>query len=372
MSQMGDKNNELQSIIEFITSCKSGAVASGDTEPYTPNIDSYDVVFTSLNSISLETVKNDAPSIVNDYIESESLLNRDLPSYVEEVSNTIMPLLESWEKDHVAGGKSEIRKKLTVILNCFTPRSFDDSSGSSTRGLSESVKYLKKKAKETSKKSEKKLMEFEDKLFGIKDTIILLTVTVLGIFCSITFALSGSLNILNNALDTSKYSIFEVMLRCSVLGLFVVNIVFLLMYAISKLIGRSLAMNCTEHSNFKQCIECYRQISGGKAKNKTTENNCATCKQNNSPCACCDGKILFNKTICKLLRKFSYISWANGVLILLLAISITCGLHFDGLTIKAPDFSQQSTSQATAMPSTTPDPNSTPIPTSVGGQTATP
>lgn len=86
--------------------------------------------------------------------------------------------------------------------------------------------------------------KIDEKVNKSKDSIITLTVTVLGIFTSITFSLTGSLSLLSNILNESN-SFAEALFKYSLIGIFVANLIFLLLYIVSKMNNKSIAMHCS-------------------------------------------------------------------------------------------------------------------------------
>lgn len=168
--------------------------------------------------------------------------------------------------------------------------------------------------------------QIDKKINDAKDKLITLTVTVLGIFCSLTFALSGSLSILNSVFDTNNTSFAESLFKFSLIGMFVANLVFLLIYCIARLNNKSLAMHCSK------CTAEYNKICntcdvGKKQQNKfqyTIE--CHGCEHRNVSCGECERGEHWWSVFCKLRNKFYYIYLINIICIIFLVTSTIMGL----------------------------------------------
>lgn len=174
---------------------------------------------------------------------------------------------------------------------------------------------------------EKLKNEYEEKISQTKDGLITLTVTVLGIFSSLTFALSGSLNILDNVFETGN-TFAETLFKYSLVGFFVANLIFLLLYTISKMNNKSIAMHCSKCKTFSSaCTTC--DISKGYTDiTFEYKKDCFGCEHKNTSCReCKQTKIKF---ICKWFHKFLYITIINIVCIVSLAISVVLGVTGKG------------------------------------------
>ena len=166
-------------------------------------------------------------------------------------------------------------------------------------------------------------VEFEQKINKTKDSIILLTVTVLGIFSSLTFSLSGSLGILNNVFDTGN-SLAETLFKFSLIGIFVADLVFLLIYAIAKINNKSIAMHCSKCKTTSYiCKNC--DVRNGIDDNSFRfKKECFGCEHKNTSCQECEKK---RKTIfCKMRHKFYYIYFINVVCVIVMGISFFMGI----------------------------------------------
>lgn len=166
----------------------------------------------------------------------------------------------------------------------------------------------------------------KEKINETKDKLITLTVTVLGIFCSLTFSLSGSLGLLNGVFSSQNSSFAEALFKFSLIGMFVANLVFLLIYCIARLNNKSLAMHCSK------CTEKYSEICNMcsvKQKQKGEFQytiDCHGCEHRNVSCAECDSGTHWWSVFCKLRNKFYYIYLINIVCIVFLVSSTIMGI----------------------------------------------
>lgn len=162
-----------------------------------------------------------------------------------------------------------------------------------------------------------------EKIQDAKDKLITLTVTVLGIFCSLTFSLSGSLGILNNVFSSGD-SFAESLFKYSLIGIFVANLVFLLIYTISKINNKSIAMHCAKCKTVSSiCKEC--DIRTKQPKNRFEfKKDCHGCEHKNTSCLECTKK--HKGILCKLWNKFNYIFIINILCIFFLIFSFVLGV----------------------------------------------
>lgn len=121
----------------------------------------------------------------------------------------------------------------------------------------------------------------DKKIQQSKDSVIALTVTVLSIFASITLAFSGSLSALNNLFNAANLNIFEAIFKFAMVGLFVADIMFFLIYCIAKLNNKSIAMHCGRNRMINHvCTDCsvYQEHGNSHAL------DCYSCPHKNFPC----------------------------------------------------------------------------------------
>ncbi len=177
------------------------------------------------------------------------------------------------------------------------------------------------------KKTQKVRTDFEEKISKTKDSIILLTVTVLGIFSSLTFSLSGSLSILNNVFDTGN-SLAETLFKFSLIGIFVADLIFLLIYAIAKINNKSIAMHCSRCKTTSYICQNCDVRNGIEENNFKFKKECFGCEHKNTSCQECQEK---GKTIfCKMRHKFYYIYFINVVCVIVMVISLVMGITGHG------------------------------------------
>lgn len=192
--------------------------------------------------------------------------------------------------------------------------------------MRENIAILESKHKEAIEMLENEANRTDRKINETKDKLITLTVTVLGIFCSLTFSLSGSLGLLNGVFSTQNSSFAEALFKFSLIGMFVANLVFLLIYCIARLNNKSLAMHCSK------CTAEYNKICntcdvGRKQKDKFQYTiDCHGCEHRNVSCGECEKGKHWWSIFCKLRNKFYYIYLINIICVAFFVTSTVMGI----------------------------------------------
>lgn len=334
-------------------------------------------IFQKLLDFEISTVDTQNPK---NFIKQKS------PSDYETLISNI-DILKSTDK---AQGDSILYKLdyiLKLIVSCAPTMSPNEKDTETDMASHEYAKYTPKQFlefQETISVSEKafnkklnvlgvKISKSDEKINSTKDSIITLTVTVLGIFSSLTFALSGSLSILNNTFNTGNISFLEMLFRYGLVSLFVTNILFLLLYCIARLNNKSIAMHCSKcQTRSTVCATCdppSKENPRAYGKKK-----CHECVHKTPSCSECETKTLFNRmyvgeenkywfsqTLCKMWHKFFYVSIINIMTIILLLVSIV-GMCL-GIGVKGSPSNTLPNANITANISTNVNTTPTPLPT---------
>jgi hypothetical protein len=118
--------------------------------------------------------------------------------------------------------------------------------------IEEKIDFFKKQAEdltEATKKIEKEKKDMEQKASNLEtqlNNVYTQVVSILGIFTAIVFAMFGGVTMLNTIVQTlanNKMGFVKGMSICILIGLAIFNILYLLLYAVSKLINKSIAYN---------------------------------------------------------------------------------------------------------------------------------
>lgn len=205
---------------------------------------------------------------------------------LEYLSNNLETLQELVEQDNLTQ-KNEFEclydklLKLSDHLNLEIARfNYYTEKEKKTNDLEQSLNFATKNLE--SAKNE--LNQSKDKLRTIQTELI----TVLSIFAAIVMAFSGGMNFISSAFaNIDKLAFSKVTFFMLLVGFILINLIFVLMYFISKIIGRNIYVNC-----------------------KTL--NC-TCKNNMEPI--CNG---FNR----LRKRLPYVFWLNSIIIVSIIIDI--------------------------------------------------
>lgn len=244
----------------------------------------------------------------------------DLQSSKEDLPDFIKSIYQSYRNE------LSIKNKSVTLPSNYTITSIEYikvQQAEAAEKITESEKLLAELLDDTKNIRQ----EFEERINKTKDSIILLTVTVLGIFSSLTFSLSGSLSILNNVFNEEN-SFAETLFKYSMVGIFVANLIFLLIYTIAKINNKSIAMHCSRCKTTSYiCQNC--DVRNGVEENKFKfKKECFGCEHKNTSCQECQEK---RKTIfCKMRHKFYYIYFINVVCIIMMVISLFMGFTGHG------------------------------------------
>lgn len=133
------------------------------------------------------------------------------------------------------------------------------------------------------------------------------SVTILGIFVAIAFAGFGGIKIINDVtsiISVRGVGVCKILFLCAVLGFILFNILFLLLYIISRLTNKSIAMTCVYVKNDDHCFNCnHIKVKSTKEKEESKRHKA-------------------HKLLCKLNHKFAYLFWTNIALIFLIVLLI--------------------------------------------------
>lgn len=150
-------------------------------------------------------------------------------------------------------------------------------------------------AKDKMDKANKKLKHAKDKLSSVQTELI----SVLSIFAAIVLTFSGSISFISSALSSiDKAPFYKTVFFVLLCGFVVFNTIFLMMYLVGKITGRSIYATCKH-------------------------DDCAACTK-------ADGKLKCS-SIKRLRKRLPYIFWLNVVFLLLMIADIVLWIYFPWL-----------------------------------------
>lgn len=182
---------------------------------------------------------------------SEIVLNGKLEPDVQEVLlNTLLNILNYAKKDKAFEieefSKEEIyniRLKLLKIYDHIRLDSIRASLIDDLNKIKQEASDDLNKVKKESKRLSKNVEEYH-----------VHSITVLSIFSALVISFSGILSLeLNGLGELSSSSIWSITLYLSLASFFLFNIIFLLLYAVSKISNRSIAVNKDYYSKYILC-----------------------------------------------------------------------------------------------------------------------
>ena len=97
------------------------------------------------------------------------------------------------------------------------------------------------------------IRDLERKIQTSTSSVIITNIEILGIFIAVVFVLFGIFNLTVEAFSFVNISISRMLFIISCLTFIMFNSVFLLLYAISRFIDKSIAMNCSSKSGGNLC-----------------------------------------------------------------------------------------------------------------------
>jgi len=224
------------------------------------------------NSTDTNTLKNVLDVLDTfDKTKHDSLVKTHIEDYpVNKVSDFTMWLAKldavliyaKKEARHISTIEAieAIYSLITKYVSDFYEKHLSDSAPLKPDNSSEDTWDAKYKELETKVLSIEK--EASKKIEGLQSSIIGITVTILGIFVAITFAAFGVTEMVGNVsqmVTDKRTSIFYVIFVFSLLGAFIINLVFLLFYCISRFIDRSIATSCRYSEQSKSCEKCNKK-----------------------------------------------------------------------------------------------------------------
>lgn len=106
----------------------------------------------------------------------------------------------------------------------------------------------------------REVREHEQEVKNNTTSIIITNVEILGIFVAIAFALFGIFNVISSTASIIEADIYRIIFVASLLSFILFNLVFLLLYAISRFTEKSIAMNCSKTNNSDiPCRNCQKR-----------------------------------------------------------------------------------------------------------------
>lgn len=237
----------------------------------------------SNRTIIVDNIKNDLIALVNENFNDQEQIGESylcVQKLLGEFSEYLIEKDSSRYNDLV----NSIKKVVDFIDNEVYSR-INDIEGSSGDTVSDSYKAEIQRLTKSVLSLKGKIKDCEDEIKNNTTSVVITNVEILGIFIAIAFALFGIFNLTVNAISIAGVSISRLLFIISSLTFIMFNSVFLLLYAISRFIDKSIAMNCS--------------------KAESADIPCQKCKNRRRL-----------KWLCKLQHKFTYLLIVNIVCVL--------------------------------------------------------
>lgn len=220
------------------------------------------------------------PLIVEISKEEENTYSLDFLSTNLEECRTLV------EKDYVAGEKefnglyrplSKLSDHINLEIGRYSYYSKNEQKVRDLEKRNQSLQVELKSATDELKKAQQTVSSMHTEL-----------IAVLSIFAAIVLAFSGSLSFFGNALSgMSDAPFFKATFFVLLCGMIVFNLIFLMMYIVGKITGRSIYANCK------------------------TEN-----------CTCCGTGTPQCNGITRIRKRMPYIFWVNVIILVLIVLDI--------------------------------------------------
>lgn len=259
-----------------------------------------DYIFDKLIEEPIEDINN-SKSIKTVYADFEELYRNpgyrhsyyEISKYLEELECDESDMLEQslsvlFEYSAEINQSSEVTMKLNKLLDHVSLESLRLSRMKKVKYLETSISEKLKNTLNEVNTKQQEMKEIDNKINSIHAEVI----TILGIFAGLVIGFSIDFQLLAQSFanlgDVSFYK--EISYLC-VIGIILFDSIFLLMFAVSRISGRSLAINC----KYKDC------------------QNCKECKHK-----------------MKILHKYPYLFWYNLILSLVFVICIVVNYILKG------------------------------------------
>ncbi len=174
--------------------------------------------------------------ILTDVLHNENYSIEILSENLEQIRIYI-------EKDYVEGVKefTNLHSKFVKLFDHLNLQIAQLLYIEAPSGKKESLEEGLKQAKKDLESSIRDLEEVRKEIERVKVEIV----TVLGIFAAIVIAFSGGLSFLGSALSSvQEVRIFKSVFICALCGIVLFNIIFVLMYFISRIVNKSIYATC--------------------------------------------------------------------------------------------------------------------------------
>ncbi|MCL2838167.1 MAG: hypothetical protein FWE04_03750 [Oscillospiraceae bacterium] len=133
-------------------------------------------------------------------------------------------------------------------------------------------------------------------------------ISAMGVFIAVVVVVFGGINLMSAFQSLRYVHIFTISWVSALVGIFVFNILFLLMFCISKLSGKPISNSCNKFRR-KEAV-------------KTTERHCINCSNEDISKDCAEH---FKKPF----RKYSYLYIINMMFIVLIGVLLWYGTTYD-------------------------------------------
>lgn len=243
------------------------------------------------NSKSIKTVYADFEELYSNPNYRHSYY--EISKYLEELECDESDMLEQslsvlFEYSAEINQSSDVTMKLNKLLDHVSLESLRLSRMKKVKYLETSISERLKNTLNEVNTKQREMKEIDNKINNIHTEVI----TILGIFAGLVIGFSIDFQLLAQSFSNLNEVSFckEIAFLC-VIGVILFDSIFLLMFAVSRISGRSLAINC----KYKDC------------------QNCNDCKHR-----------------MKILHKYPYLFWYN---LILMAVFVICVILNNILTV---------------------------------------
>jgi len=237
-----------------------------------------------LRERKLDVIEKELLEVINENFEQNKQIG-DSYGLVQSVLREFAEYLEKLDKQKYSPVIEDVVKVNDFIENqvCILLGTTSDETGKDT--VSKSYEMEISRLRDTVIALRDEVKEHGKDIKNNTTSVIISNVEILGIFVAIAFALFGIFNLTTTTISIANLDICRIIFVASLLGLILFNLLFLLLYAISRFTDKSIAMNCSKTNN------------------------------NDVPCQNCQ-KRKHLKWWCKLKHKFTYLFVINAVCII--------------------------------------------------------
>lgn len=200
--------------------------------------------------------------ILDDNLEKGDILSENF-GCIENIINDNSIMIEAQEKEKILKLIDHIN--LEIGRYSLISRKIEECNRDSSSVTSNDIKTLEERVENIEKNGEKnngivldakeKINEFMPKLEKNNMSVI----TTLTIFSAIIMAFTGSITFASGIYsEISSVSAYRITFVTTLFGAVVINLIFMLLYIIGKLVDKNIGLRCKHSKNGYDCSECTK------------------------------------------------------------------------------------------------------------------